>query len=900
MLTTLGYSYDYWDCALRGDPDIELLNKYVSGCIVLFTGINTSTSRISTDDQSNYIDYLEAGGNMIVAGSNNAYVLTNYGNLPNTFLNDYLHALYQTHSYSLNAIMGTAGEWISESFVSSLSFASAGESDPIPPATAILEYTGSALSYIISSGTAGIKVDNGTFKTVFFDFKFHTITSGTLKNQLFDRALQWLLGPQITSPEISSRRVSPGATVDISCNVSDTYVISGVYAQIEAPDETVIDTISFNDDGSGNDAAAGDGIYTATYTTPLSPNNFLIDIYAENINNNYSRINNALSFSTNDVPYLVFEQITLNEGTEFESGKKNYFDISVTNEGNMTSDPTFVSISVESPFITDYETTSQSYGSIAASATQSKNTTAFFVEPNMVTVNNQIVELKIIMNAYYDSTLYSYEELVPLEIKDNSAPQITNSFVEPMSTETSSLITISASVIEGTGINTIQAEIRSNDGTIYDTITLFDDGTHEDNQSDDYIFANSWTTPATSDNFVINITTSDTLGNISVYENQLAFTTTEFTHSNNILLVNADINTTSTFNTYKNILQDLSLNFDSWDMFFRGTPPASTLNEYQYGIVIFLTGKDGIKSFKETDYNTISDYLSNGGSLFISGETITIHTENDHNSNHFLNRYFHAFSIQESTQSTVLNSHTGNTTGLSAQITLKSGTSAGETDVISPAEPLFIYDTSGGGQILSEGIGGFTVAENMYHAVCLDFGLETILDNDARNNVAANIISWLMDWDNDGLKDQWEIDYFGAREITSGSDDPDYDGLTNSEEQSFNSNPTVYDTDNDGHNDRWELIAGTDPRDPQSKLKITDFYTSPAGAHITWSSVPGKFYNIYYRINPSIPHSGYTLIGSYEAVSSESTYIDPGNPPERPIPTDENAGFFIIYVDETQ
>ena len=901
MLDTLGYSYDYWDCALRGDPDINVLNEYTAGCLILFTGTNTSTSRISTDDQSNYMQYLDSGGNMIVAGSNNAYVLTNYGNIENTFLNDYLHAQYQTHSYSLNAIAGTVGEWISESFLSSLSFSSAGESDPVPPATAILEYTGSAVIYTISSGTTGIKVDNGTFKTVFFDFKFHSITNSTAKNQLFDRSLQWVLGPQITSPEISSRRVAPADPVDIYCNVTDTYTISAVYAQIEAPDETVIDEILLHDDGLGGDETAGDGIYTATYTTPVSANNFLIDLYAENINNNYSRVNNALSFSTNNIPYLVFDQITLNEGTEFESGKKNYFDISVTNQGNMTSDPTFVSISTESPFVTDYETISQPYGSISASATQSKSTTAFFVEPSAVTINNQIIELKVIMNSYYDSTLYSYEQFVPIEIKDNSAPEITNNSVDPMNAETSSLITISVSVIEGTGINVIEAQIKSNDGTVYDTITLFDDGFHSDNQGDDYIFANTWTTPSSPDDFIINITTSDTLGNIAVFENQLAFTTTAFTSDTNILLINADIKNAGTFDIYKNILQQNSLNFDSWDMFFRGTPTASALNEYQYGVVIILTGKTGITYFTDQDYNIISDYLNNGGNLFISGETITIHSENDEQANHFLNRYLHAFSVQESSQSTALNSQPGNPTGLSAQISLKAGTSAGEVDIISPAESLLIYDTlSGGGQVLSDGIGGFTVTETLYHAVCLDFGLETILDNDTRNNIGANIVSWLMDWDNDGLKDHWEINYFGAREFFSGSSDPDCDGLTNSQEQSFNSNPAVYDSDNDGHNDRWELIAGTDPLDADSKLKITNFHTSPAGAHITWSSIPGKSYNIYYREHASLPHADYVLIGSFEAVSSESTYIDPGNPPERPIPTDETSGFFIIYIDETQ
>ena len=900
MLNSLGYSYDYWDCALRGDPDTTVLNEYITGCIILFTGVNTSTSRISATDQSNYIQYLNSGGNMLAAGSNNAYVLTNYGNSQNSFLNDYLHAQYQTHSYSLNSITASAGEWISESFSSTLSFASAGESDPVPPAVAILEYTGSALPYTISSGTAGIKTDNGDFKTIFFDFKFHSITNSTAKNQLFDRSLQWLLGPQITSPDISARWVAPANPVDISCNVSDSYPISAVYIKVKDSSSTILSTLLLNDNGVNGDGTAGDGVYTVSYTTPAQAGDFLIDIYAENINNNYSHLNNALSFSTDNIPYLVFGQITLNEGTEFESGKKNYFDISVTNEGSIESNPTFVSISTESPFIADYETTAQPYGNISSGAGQSKSTTAFFIEPNAVTANNQIVELKITINAYYNSTLYSYEQSVPIQIKDTSAPQITNSYIDPINAETSSLITICVNLTEGTAINSVEAEIRSNDGSVYDTITLLDDGVHSDNQDDDYIFANTWTAPATPDNFVINITTSDSIGNISVFENQLAFTTISFTANNNILLINADIKDKTTFDIYQNILQSNSFNFDKWDSFFRGFPDESTLNQYQYGAVILLTGKTGITYFSENDYSAIQDYLNNGGSLFISGESITIHTENDTGSNHFLNRYFYAFSVQESAQCTVLNSHLNNALGLSANITIEQGTSSGEADIIYPAKPLFVYDTSaGGGQTLSDGIGGFTVTTDLYHAVCLDFGMETIIDNDSRNNLASNIISWLMDWDNDGLKDYWEIGYFGSREFSSGTDDPDCDGLTNAQEQSFNSNPTVYDTDNDGHNDRWEYIAGTDPRDPMSKFKITNFYLSPSGAHITFSSVPGKSYNIYYKDILTAPYAGYELIETYNATSAESTFIDQGDPPARPVPTDKNAGFFIIYIDET-
>ena len=73
-------------------------------------------------------------------------------------------------------------------------------------------------------------------------------------------------------------------------------------------------------------------------------------------------------------------------------------------------------------------------------------------------------------------------------------------------------------------------------------------------------------------------------------------------------------------------------------------------------------------------------------------------------------------------------------------------------------------------------------------------------------------IEVVNDSDNDGLDDDWELLYFASLTTASGSDDGDIDNLTNLEEQSAGTNPTLADSDSDTLNDGQELKTfGTNP-----------------------------------------------------------------------------------------
>ena len=84
------------------------------------------------------------------------------------------------------------------------------------------------------------------------------------------------------------------------------------------------------------------------------------------------------------------------------------------------------------------------------------------------------------------------------------------------------------------------------------------------------------------------------------------------------------------------------------------------------------------------------------------------------------------------------------------------------------------------------------------------------------------------DSDNDGLPDDWELQYFGDL-VQNPGDDYDHDELTNLQEYQRGTDPTKWDTDGDGVNDGTEVAQGKNPLDPddQNIRPVANFNYSP-------------------------------------------------------------------------
>ncbi|MDI6792700.1 MAG: clostripain-related cysteine peptidase, partial [bacterium] len=121
--------------------------------------------------------------------------------------------------------------------------------------------------------------------------------------------------PEVEDVMVNPGYVAPGDVVTITAEVWDACSgVGSVQAEIESPDETVQATIELFDDGAHNDAAAGDNIYGNTWTTPLTPMSYVVDIVATDMNSNSVTRDNAAAFTTDESS--LPQQLTTDTGID--------------------------------------------------------------------------------------------------------------------------------------------------------------------------------------------------------------------------------------------------------------------------------------------------------------------------------------------------------------------------------------------------------------------------------------------------------------------------------------------------------------------------------------------------------------------------------------------------------
>ncbi|MFC1528153.1 M6 family metalloprotease domain-containing protein [Candidatus Neomarinimicrobiota bacterium] len=210
------YSYDVWD---RVSPlTTDVLKQYQ--CVIWFTSDDV-TNVLLSGERTTLQEYLNSGGNLFFSGQDLGYNSNALGY--GSWYNSYFYSTYIGDNVGYYGVNGVAADLITNGMdfhLTSAVYAQGwfpSEIDPISPAVSIFYYDPSQtsvsselntymanptdikpdtnsniLGVIQSSGTAGLKIDNGTYKLVYLAFGFETIIDASGRATLMDNILNWL------------------------------------------------------------------------------------------------------------------------------------------------------------------------------------------------------------------------------------------------------------------------------------------------------------------------------------------------------------------------------------------------------------------------------------------------------------------------------------------------------------------------------------------------------------------------------------------------------------------------------------------------------------------------------------------------------------------------------------
>lgn len=189
--------------------------------VVWLTG-NDYTSTLTATDQAELAAYLDGGGRLFISGQDIGFNIRTHA-----FYADYLHAAYVQDNVGLRGCLGDPASSVGAGFAFDIkggtganNQAYPSEIDPIYPARTAFLYDPAVLpsglvnhdlgkgqieaTAIQSSGTAGLTVDTGVYKLVYFAFGFEAIATEYDRTGVMARVLDWLLGyPEIEHEPLS-------------------------------------------------------------------------------------------------------------------------------------------------------------------------------------------------------------------------------------------------------------------------------------------------------------------------------------------------------------------------------------------------------------------------------------------------------------------------------------------------------------------------------------------------------------------------------------------------------------------------------------------------------------------------------------------------------------------------
>ncbi|MEN6403091.1 MAG: M6 family metalloprotease domain-containing protein [Armatimonadia bacterium] len=244
-LTAAGKAYTKWTVATDGAVTGALLADYIGAnkAVIWYTG-NGYEDTLTASDQSLLTSFLNAGGRLFVTGQDIGYDIAADGT---GFYANYLHAQWVQDETDVWTLRGVASDPLSNAWAGSTLTVTGGdgannqgycdELNPTSGAVACFSYytdappvtqraggrqavklspaakasrvQGFSTRAINGSGTAGLRVDTGTYRVVYFGFGFEAISNATDRTAVMHSVLKWLTNVAPPAPASVSIVATP-------------------------------------------------------------------------------------------------------------------------------------------------------------------------------------------------------------------------------------------------------------------------------------------------------------------------------------------------------------------------------------------------------------------------------------------------------------------------------------------------------------------------------------------------------------------------------------------------------------------------------------------------------------------------------------------------------------------
>jgi len=288
--------------------------------------------------------------------------------------------------------------------------------------------------------------------------------------------------------DLASADPELGEIITITSEISDLSGITSVEAYLQMPDGTTLYTLTLYDDGSNGDVTPGDGIYTNTWNcSGAAEGTYYLDLNATDgsSNSNVRTINNGDTFDVEDLTLPVISGVVLSDDPTLELGDIQTITCTVTDASGLSSVTAFVQIS-GTPDVTVATLPMANIGGDTYQVTW---------DSTGDTLGAYVIDIRARDAANNNNERYS-DDAASFTLQDTTAPTVISTTFEDRNggdPEPGDVFDIRVNV---TDLSTIQSVIAivtdASETTTIATITLWDDGAHNDYLPGDGVYGNEW------------------------------------------------------------------------------------------------------------------------------------------------------------------------------------------------------------------------------------------------------------------------------------------------------------------------------------------------------------------------------------------------------------------------